>query len=121
MQTIRGFALITTLLLAAVMLMLVLALLQSSVLSMRIADSGQQALQLRQQAWLLHQQQLADSNGLPLTEQEHCPPQYAAWQSESLQCQRYLVLSAAEQSVWQTAQVGSIVMQLSLPGEDTDE
>ncbi|MCC5826454.1 hypothetical protein [Alkalimonas sp.] len=117
MQTVRGFALITVLLLAVVMLMLVLALLQSSILSMRVADSGQQALQLRQEAWRLHIQQQTTSAGDALAEQVRCPAQYAAWQSGSLHCQRYLVLSAPEKDLWLSSQVGSIQLELRLLDE----
>lgn len=115
----RGFALITTLLLAAVMLMLVLALLQSTMLSMRIADSGQQSLLLRQESWRLHLQQQSASAAEALTKQSHCPAQYAAWHHSSLHCERYLVLSAPEQERWLSSQVGSIQLQLMLPmGDD---
>ncbi|MEE2002616.1 hypothetical protein QWY20_14245 [Alkalimonas sp. MEB108] len=119
MQSERGFALITTLLLATVMLMLVLALLQSSMLSMRIADSGQQSLQLRQEAWRMHLQQPL-SAGTALSE-VRCPDQYAAWHADSLYCQRYLLLSTPEQGLWHSSQVGSIQLQLNLTVQDVND
>lgn len=114
----RGFALITTLLLALVMLMLVLALLQSSILSMRIADYGQQSLLLRQESWRLHVQQESVSTVEPLAVQTKCPAQYAAWHQSNLHCQRYLMLSAPEQERWLSTQVGSVQLQLMLVMED---
>ncbi|SEA98002.1 PilX N-terminal domain-containing pilus assembly protein [Alkalimonas amylolytica] len=119
MRLDRGFALITTLLLAAVMLMLVLALLQSSMLSMRIADSGQQSLQLRQDAWRMHLQQPV-STGTSLSE-VRCPAQYAAWHADSLHCQRYILLSPPEPGLWQSSQVGSIQLQLRLTVQDVSD
>ena len=117
MKLSKGFALITTLLLATVMVLLVLALLQSSQLSLRIADAGQQALQVRQQAWQQHLQQQVAVEQTPLVAEVACPPLYAAWQKEQLVCQRYLKVSSKAQEHWQSSQAASLVMQIQLQSE----
>ncbi|MDP4529761.1 hypothetical protein Q3O59_12080 [Alkalimonas delamerensis] len=114
MKSSKGFALITTLLLATVMVLLVLALLQSSQLSLRIADAGQQALQVRQQAWQQHLQQQVAVELTPLVAEVACPPLYAAWQAEQLVCQRYLKVSSKAQEHWLDSQAASLVMQIQL-------
>lgn len=120
MKRAEGFALITTLLLASVLVMLSLALLQSSLLSMRVADSGQQGVQLRHQSWLDHRQYRNEGGRQLLSEATQCPALYAAWAGSELTCSRYLLLTAAEQQ-WFSAGVGSIVVQLQLSEESIDD
>lgn len=116
MRRVKGFALISMLLLAIIMLIIVISSLQSSQLSLRIADLGQQQLISRQQAWITHQQQLSASPPIPTDEFDPswCPARFAAWEGELLQCSRHMVWSETASSPLFKERVGSIQLIIAL-------
>lgn len=118
MRRSQGFALISILLLAIVMFILVVSLLQSSQLSLRIADLGQQQLVSRHQAWAEHQLLLTDISTVPADPSPHwCPARFAAWEGHQLQCSRQLVWSETVSSPMFTERVGSIRVTMALDEE----
>ncbi|MCH8537159.1 MAG: hypothetical protein LAT66_05230 [Alkalimonas sp.] len=115
----KGFALISILLLATVMLILVMSMLHSSQLSLRIADLGQQQLISRQQAWMAHQQQLAADPAIPSAELDPrwCPARFAAWEGQQLHCSRQVLWSETASTPLFTERVGSIQLTIALNEE----
>lgn len=115
MRATQGFALVTILLLATVMLIVVVSILHSSQLSLRIAALGQQQLINRQQAWTEHQLQLSAGIASPTTELDPrwCPARFAAWEGQQLQCGRQMVWSETATPLF-TERVGSIQLTIAL-------
>lgn len=116
MANAKGFALISILLLATVMLILVMSILHSSQLSLRVADLGQQQLISRQQAWMAHQQQLGMVPPVPSValDSDWCPARFAAWEEQQLHCSRQMFWSETAASPLFTERVGSIQLTIAM-------
>lgn len=89
-MAVKGMVLVMALVFLLVMTLLVCASLLLSQLSHKTALSGQQQLQLSQQALQQHLSQTpleAEEGTEPLRVLADCPPQYAAWSAGALQCE----------------------------------
>ncbi|WP_397471491.1 hypothetical protein [Rheinheimera sp.] len=90
MTQMKGVVLILALVFLLVMTLLVTASLLISQLSHKAALSGQQQLQISQQALQQHFTQataLADDNAEPTEVMADCPAQYAGWSAGALRCE----------------------------------
>ncbi|WP_156885945.1 hypothetical protein [Rheinheimera baltica] len=94
MSAMKGVVLIMALVFLLIMTLLVTAMLLVTQLSHKAAYSGQQQLQISQQALQQHLQQMqlpSDSNEDAIESMSTCPAQYAAWTSDTLRCDLQLL------------------------------